>query len=414
MKKTIFLLFIIQIINNPIESSKKNIIRNLLMTKEEAKNKVIAELRRIGVKSSLNYPNDYKKYVTDLTSTTSVIFDQIPFSQIDSLKKTHKFPESTINKFKAIKYSKSVTGYETFNFFNEKSKTKIDNVYGVAARLDETNFYFAYVAGESSAKVIYQYNVIPYEDCHWILFIKSCSTKHRYVRRGFTLNELEIIKKSLIAKFYDNLHSILDLNKQKGLEKLKNFVQRNKKPYPPNYQKYFPIFQVFLEFSTEVLYNTYQIDALKYKGFSISTRDNIVKLIDNPNGQVNTFDILKCNSNECSIRIGVAYAINNDAIVFTYVEGVSISKNYRDYCINYSGGFMGGSFIENIQSCKDDPECVQACNNYRKILRDPYNPINEIPELKGDKQKEFEYNSSLILNYSIRNKIAEALNNIKF
>lgn len=42
----------------------------------------------------------------------------------------------------------------------KKTKTKIENVFGIATRLDEKFLYFAYIKGDTSGKVIYQYNVI--------------------------------------------------------------------------------------------------------------------------------------------------------------------------------------------------------------------------------------------------------------
>ncbi len=415
MKNLISLLLII--ISITFASSERHIIPNLLISKEEAKQKLIKELKKLGNKDLfINYPEDYEKYVTDLTSSTSVIFDKILFSEIDSLRRTHNFPEKIILQFKSIKYSNSHVGYENFNYYNEKTKTKIENVFGIATRLDEKFLYFAYIKGDTSGKVIYQYNVIPYEDCHWILFIKSCKTKHRYERRGFTLAELEIIQKSLIAKFYQNLHSILNLNANKVLEKFKEYANYNRQAFPKYYEKYFPIFQTFLNHHTiSLATETYQIDALKHRGFDLETRDRIVELIDKPGHQVNTFQILQCGPNECSLRMGIAYAVDLRFILFHYIEGVSISKNYDDYCVNYRGGFLGGSFIEEVQKCKDDPECVSACNKYRKNVRDPYNPINEIPDLNNNnKEYQFNMNSKKILIAAITNKIADVLNNIKF
>ena len=95
MKNLISLLLII--ISITFASSEGHIIPNLLISKEEAKQKLINELKKLGNKDLFKgYPKDYEKYVTDLTSSTSVIFDKILFSEIDSLRRTHNFPEKII------------------------------------------------------------------------------------------------------------------------------------------------------------------------------------------------------------------------------------------------------------------------------------------------------------------------------
>ena len=55
-------------------------------------------------------------------------------------------------------------------------------------------------------KAVVQYNVYSYKSWWRVLFVKNCKTKHRKVKRGITLSEIEIIKKSLVIKFYETLN----------------------------------------------------------------------------------------------------------------------------------------------------------------------------------------------------------------
>ena len=409
MKKLIFSLLIILIINEKID--KRHIIPNLLISKEEAKNKILKVLRKEGSKAKYNYPPNYKNYFTNLRSSTIIKFDQIQFSQIDSLKTTHNFPIETINKFKKMKYVSNTMAYETFEFSINKARTKIENIFGVATRLDANNLYFAYVQGEVSANAIIQFQTVSYQSCSTILFWEKCETKYKKVKRGFTNSELDIIQEALKVKFYQTLNSILDLDKQKALSRFKQLAQSKRVSYPQYYQKYAPLIQTFIDFETINLESTYSIDYLKHQGFDLQTRDKIVSLLDRPNNYIETYQILKRSPNEYKLRMGVAYGVSNDKITFSYVEAVSLSKSYKDYCVVYSG-FLG-LFMEQIQTCKDDPECVESCNNYRKIVRDYNNPINEIPGLSGDKKK-FDKNLEQILLADITNKISDILNEIKF
>jgi hypothetical protein len=238
MKKLIFSLLIIQIINEKID--KRHIIPNLLISKEEAKNKILNVLRKEGSKAKYHYPLNYKNYFTNLRSTAIIKFDQIHFSQIDSLKTTHNFPIETINKFKKMKYVSNTMVYETFEFSINKARTKIENIFGVATRLDPNNLYFAYVQGEASANAIIQFETVSYQSCSTILFWEKCETKYKKVKRGFTNSELDIIKEALKAKFYQTLNSILDLDKQKAFSRFKQLAKSKRVSYPQYYQKYAP------------------------------------------------------------------------------------------------------------------------------------------------------------------------------
>ena len=82
MKKQIILLFIVFLINNGKSAG---------LTKEEAKNKILTALRNAGSRIKYRYPVNYQKYLTDLTSTTIVKFDQILHSKIESLKTQNFF-----------------------------------------------------------------------------------------------------------------------------------------------------------------------------------------------------------------------------------------------------------------------------------------------------------------------------------
>ena len=412
MKKLIFLLLIVLVINNTDVILQAG---NPGITKEEAKNKIISALRSAGSKVKYNYPSNYQKYVTDLTSTTIVKFDQILHTKIDSLKWSHNFPDKTINKFKAIKYSKNTISYETFEFSYNKARTKIGNVFGVATKLDDNYVYFAYVKGEANAKAIIQFNSIPYRHCSRFLFFKSCETRHRREKRGFNYNELQIIENALKAKFYETLNSILDLDQQKMIERFKNFAQRKKTPYPLYHERYNPIFKTFLDFKTVNLYSIYAIDNLKHSGFDQNSINNIKRIFNKPNNYVEVYQTIKNDGNEHKLKMGVAYAVQG-RIILSYVDGQCLTQNYKDYCLN------GNNWIIHIlrnqfQTCADDPECVNSCNKYKKLVRDPNNPWKDIPILNKIFFKEIpEYaiNRQKIFLAEITNKTSNILNDIKF
>ena len=112
-------------------------------------------------------------------------------------------------------------------------------------------------------KAVVQYNVYSYKSWWRVLFVKNCKTKHRKVKRGRTLSENEIIRKSLIAKFYETLNSILDLVQQKMIDKFKRLASMKKTSYPAYYKKHVITVKTYWDFKTITLTSTNAIQNLK-------------------------------------------------------------------------------------------------------------------------------------------------------
>ena len=267
-KHLIFLIYISYITTYSLLSFEERKIPNLQISKNQAKSKIFNFLRGEAKKYVSKYPEGIGKLITNLASTTSIKLDEKPINQIDSLKKTHNLPNEVIEKFKKIKYVKDTISYELFTFKQEKSKTSIENIFGVVTRLDENTIYFSYVRGNANAKAIPQFNRVPYKKCHHILGIKTkCKTKHKSVKRGYQTKELENIKSALMAKFYETLNSVLDLDKQRIIELFKKFAKSLIKPFPKEYKKYIVNQKTYLDFKTIYLgLNGYE-DKLTKIGF---------------------------------------------------------------------------------------------------------------------------------------------------
>ena len=158
IKNLLLILSINLIFSSPLITFKESKIRNLEITKEEAKQKIFNNLREQAKKYISKYPAGLNKLITNLASTTSIKLDEVPISSIDSLKQTHNLPDDIITKFKAIKYTKEIV-FELFTFKNIKSNTTIENIFGVATRLDSDQIFFVYVRGIAKAKAIKQFNI---------------------------------------------------------------------------------------------------------------------------------------------------------------------------------------------------------------------------------------------------------------
>ncbi len=402
MKRLISLILISIIICDITETNEDHVIPNLLMTKDEAKNKLLNGLRSSAAKYKYPYPANYLNYVQNLASSTIVKFDQIAHNRVDDLQRTHNFPPETVTKFKAIKYSKNEITFEDFKFDRNVGSSKLENVFGVATRLDEQYVYFVYVKGQATGKSVVQYNSIPYRSCKRILFVKKCKTKHRRVKRGLNYNENEIIRKSLVAKFYETLNSILDLDQQKMIDKFKRLASSKRTSYPAYYKKYVVAVKTYLDFKTVSLYSTNAIQNLKNSGFDGKTINMIKNIFGKQNYLVDIYQITKHDTDQLQLKMGVAYFVGG-RVLLSYVDAISKSKRYEHYCNMETNS--------SKETCVDDSVCVEECNAYKRLVRDPRHADRDIP---GFNKKQYKNNLKQILLADVTNEVYNILNEIKF
>ena len=370
-KHLIFLIYISYITTYSLLSFEERKIPNLQISKNQAKSKIFNFLRGEAKKYVSKYPEGIGKLITNLASTTSIKLDEKPINQIDSLKKTHNLPNEVIEKFKKIKYVKDTISYELFTFKQEKSKTSIENIFGVVTRLDENTIYFSYVRGNANAKAIPQFNRVPYKKCHHILGIKTtCKTKHKSVKRGYQTKELENIKSALMAKFYETLNSVLDLDKQRIIELFKKFAKSLIKPFPKEYKKYIVNQKTYLDFKTIYLgLNGYE-DKLRKIGFDEKSINKIYGL--NQKGKnTQIYQILKDEAQKQHFIVAVALNIENN-IILSYAIGRGEVKVYNTYChYTYTKKKRHHLKKKKItvhvnEDCDDDDECVESCKIFKK------------------------------------------------
>ena len=157
MRKIIFFLIFTLVINESIELSKEHIIPNLQISKDEAKSKVINALRKSGSKIIYKFPEKYKNYVTDLTSSTKIQFNQILHSQIDNLKRTHNFPDNIIKIFRALKYVKNNSIIRQTKYDPHSIRKSLDDEYKTFPTLIYTKDNIAIIFDSSESSWEYRY-----------------------------------------------------------------------------------------------------------------------------------------------------------------------------------------------------------------------------------------------------------------
>ena len=193
-----FLLFI-STINFRILSFDNKQTPNLLSSPEEIKEKIMKALRNAASNYKKVFPKGWTWLIKNLGSETSIKFHKILFSDIDRLRFTHGFPPDVINKFKKLKYLERELIYDSFIYEQKKTQSSIDSTFGIGARIDSQYIYIAYVKAITSGQLIRQYNLVPTESCHGILWWRKCYIIKRVVYRGFNTTETNIILETLKA-----------------------------------------------------------------------------------------------------------------------------------------------------------------------------------------------------------------------
>ena len=124
-KYIINIILISFIISSPIISFKEREIPNLKISKEEAKIKIFNFLREEAKKFVSKYPEGIEKLITSLGSTTSIILDEKPIKEIESLRNSHNLPNEIIEKFKKIKYVKDIQYHMNYLYLKIRNQKQI-------------------------------------------------------------------------------------------------------------------------------------------------------------------------------------------------------------------------------------------------------------------------------------------------
>lgn len=406
IKNLLLILSINLIFSSPLITFKESKIRNLEITKEEAKQKIFNNLREQAKKYISKYPAGLNKLITNLASTTSIKLDEVPISSIDSLKQTHNLPDDIITKFKAIKYTKEIV-FELFTFKNIKSNTTIENIFGVATRLDSDQIFFVYVRGIAKAKAIKQFNVIKQRRCRRILIVKKCRNTNRKVKRGNNAKELQIIQSGLMAKFYETLNSVLDLDQQKMIDLFKNYSRKIIKQFPPNYKKLIVNPQTYLDFNTIYINLNGFEEQLREIGFNDNSINKIKSISNGKGKNVELYEIIKDELLTQHFIVGVALNIENQ-IILSYAIGRGEVKLYHNYCYYYYVIRKRKRLrkrkitVEKNESCLDDDQCLSSCDKFKKMNPNPIKPL-----VGKDKEK-----NKKIIKQSVIAELTQGINKI--
>ena len=337
--------------------------------------------------------------IKNLGCETSIKFHKILFSDIDRLRFTHGFPPDVINKLKKLKYLERELIYDSFIYEQKKTQSSIDSTFGIGARIDSQYIYIAYVKAITSGQLIRQYNLVPTESCHGILWWRKCYIIKRVVYRGFNTTETNIILETLKAKYAQILNEVLDLENQKMIDKFKEHVRNtlNKYPYPYNYGKFIVNKRVTVDFGNShgmIIYHYLFPQSLMNQLKSIENKPNTILPFFTSN--IDTIYQTRVN-----FVIGVAYVNEKNQMRISYATGIGDANLYHGYC-------------DKEDDCNADDECKKDCETFRKKYKNIENALH--PGGSNEQQK-IKNNKDIIykaINAELIRTISKILNGIQF
>ena len=97
------------------------------------------------------------------------------------------------------------------------------------------------------------------------------------------------------------------------------------------------------------------------------------------------YQITKHEIDELKLKMGVAYYVGG-RVLLSYVDAISQSKIYEHYC--------NMERYSSKETCLEDSVCVEECNAYEKLVKDPKHDDKDIPEFNKK-----QYKSNVIVFY---------------
>ena len=163
-----------------------------------------------------SYPNSYNKVINNPTSRTSLIFDSIQISNIESFMRTHNIPDSFISKLKTTFYSIKPQMYEKVDLREKYNVGYTKRLFGIIKKVNN-NFILALIKGDTSGQLYPKYTTIRVQKCKKVVFKKDCYYINEKKPKGYTVSELNNIEKALDVRFKITLKNnlkYLDINSQ--------------------------------------------------------------------------------------------------------------------------------------------------------------------------------------------------------
>ena len=233
MKKILIL-----VLTFPIFFSNKSTIKSptLLSSYLQNKKQIFNLVREHAKKYSHGFPKSHEKLIRNIQGITEFKMTQIPISQLHTLKSRYGLPNELINQLSNIQYTQNSV-YNDIHFHLMKGQSVLYNIFGLAKREQNNEIFFAYIRGNTNGELIQQYTTVSVRRCSEFLFIKRCGNYDEQRPRGMDANELDIIKRTLEAKFYSILQESMNMDNKQIYKLFRQYANKFKPNYPPNWNQ---------------------------------------------------------------------------------------------------------------------------------------------------------------------------------
>ena len=298
----------------------------LLESYEQNKKKMFNLIREHAKKYSKGLPKTHEKLIRNIQGITEFKMTQIPISQLHTLKSKYGLPNELINQLSNIQYTQNSV-YNDIHFHLMKGQSVLYNIFGLAKREQNNEIFFAYIRGNTNGELIQQFITVKVRKCKRRLFRKKCRDVDEHKPRGIDANELDIIKRTLEAKFYSILQESMNMDNKQIYKLFRQYANKLKPNYPPNWN------QVLDEGSLKasIDFQTHEIpphDVVNpFRKFNLP--DNVINHIGKIQNKIGShIDFLHVYS-QSPFNIHIIYGVvlrTQNSILFSFISGTAQTK----------------------------------------------------------------------------------------
>ena len=376
MKKILILL-----LTFPIFFSNKSIIESptLLSSYVQNKKQIFNLVREHAKKYSQGFPSGHERLIRNMQGSTEFKMTQIPISQLHTLQSRFGLPQELTNQLSMIKYTQNQV-YSDVNFHVMKGQSVLDNIFGLAKREQNNEIFFAYIRGNTNGELIQQYTTVSVRRCRRIVFVKRCGNYDEQRPRGMDANELDIIKRTLEAKFYSILQESINMDNKQIYKLFRDYANRLRVNYPSNWNQFLDegSLKASIDFQTHEIPPHDIINPCR----SINLPDKVINHISQVQHQIGRhIDFYHVYSQD-PFNIHIIYGIvlrTQNSLVFSFIFGRAQAKISIHQCRfnNRKNILLRLRQINNPDDChrfvmKFFNKNAQLRNNIQKISNDVF------------------------------------------
>ena len=292
----------------------------LLESYEQNKQKMFNLIRQHAKKYSHGFPKTHEKGITEFKMT------QIPISQLHTLKSKYGLPNELINQLSNIQYTQNSV-YNDIHFHLMKGQSVLYNIFGLAKREQNNEIFFAYIRGNTNGELIQQYVTVSVRRCRRIVIVKRCGNYGEQRPRGMNANELDIVKRTLEAKFYSILQESINMDNKQIYKLFRDYANRLRVNYPSNWNQFLDegSLKASIDFQTHEIPPHDIINPCR----SINLPDNVINHISQVQHQIGRhIDFYHVYSQD-PFNIHIIYGIvlrTQNSLVFSFIFGRAQAK----------------------------------------------------------------------------------------